>query len=631
MIVILSGLVYVFYPITRTDGIFFSAVGTDFPTISAKLGTMTQSLNAQLGTAEVIWDLSDLYDSPDDELLTDDLDLCLQEAELLREACEGKMADLEPAFFARTVRRLERIQLNLARIETYAFLNFVTQVKNSEAAAFLQKSKEDASRVNRELVFFDLEWARLDQQDADRLLATEETAPYRHYLTNLRRYADHLLTNAEETLLVELSPVGNESWLTLFEKLMGHLEFGDKKRSEEEVLSDLYDADRGVRRAAARELTQGLATQLHILTHIFNTILAEKMIMDRLRHYPSWVSSRNLSNELENQTVEALVTSTVDRYDIVQRYYELKKDLLGLDQLHDYDRYAPLPSLPDTRVSWEQCRQMVLEGFEEFSPRMAEIAALFFERNWIHAPIVEGKRGGAFAHPAVPDAHPYVLVNYTGNLRDVSTVAHELGHGVHQYLAREQGFFNSDTPLVLAETASVFAELLIFKRQLSTLEDREQRRAFICQKLESIFATVFRQISMNRFEDLIHTRRREKGELSTEELSELWMASQEAMFGSSVTLGDDYRTWWSYIPHFLHTPGYVYSYAFGELLVLSLYRLYREEGAPFVEKYLHLLAQGGSRSPYELLKPFDIDLDAPTFWQGGLAVIEEMLVDVEKM
>jgi oligoendopeptidase F len=539
------------------------------------------------------------------------------------------MADLDPAVFARSIRRIERIQVNLGRLSTYAFLNFVTQVKNDAASAFMQKCTEDASQINKELVFFDLEWAKMDQKSADRLLAAEETAPYRHYLSNIRKYRNHLLSESEESLLLEISPVGKESWITLFEKLMGNLEFGESKRGEEEVLSDLHDANREVRRAAATELSEGLQSQLHILTHIFNTILADKMIDDRMRKYPSWVSSRNLSNELEDSTVEALVSSTVARYDIVQRYYGIKKDLLNLTELQDYDRYAPLPSLPEELVSWQECKNIVLDGFRSFSPEMADIADLFFTNNWIHAPLLDGKRGGAFAHPAVPDANPYILVNYTGNLRDISTVAHELGHGIHQYLAREKGYFNSDTPLVLAETASVFAELLIFHKQLETIEDPSVKKAFICQKLESIFATVFRQISMNRFEDMIHNSRRQKGEVSTELLSELWMTSQKDMFGDSVGLGDNYRIWWSYIPHFLHTPGYVYSYAFGELLVLSLYNLYLEEGKDFIPKYIHLLQDGGSHSPYELLKPFAIDLNDPTFWQGGLKVIEKMLNEVE--
>lgn len=592
---------------------------------------MSESLNKKLGTTNITWNLDALYDSLQDELLQDDLDLCKQEAEMLRDECSGKLADLEPAFFARSIRRLERIHMNLGRIDTYAFLNFSTQVKNDAAGAFLQKSKEDASQVNRELVFFDLEWAKMDEKSASILLADDNVAPYRHYLLNIRRYADHLLTQSEESLLVELSPVGTESWLTLFEKLMGHLEFGDDKRSEEEVLSDLYDANREVRHKASLELTEGLQSQLHILSHIFNTILADKMISDRLRNYPSWVSARNLSNELDDKTVEALVSSTTARYDIVQRYYRLKKEILGLDELHDYDRYAPLPSLPDQLIPWEKCREMVLDGFRAFSPEMADIATLFFEQNWIHAPLLDGKRGGAFSHPAVPDANPFVLVNYTGTLRDISTVAHELGHGIHQYLAKEKGYFNSDTPLVLAETASVFAELLIFHKQLDSLENPAEKRAFICQKLESIFATVFRQISMNRFEDMIHNQRREKGEVSTEDLSSLWMSSQEAMFGDSVTLGEHYRLWWAYIPHFLHTPGYVYSYAFGELLVLALYRLYETEGEDFIPKYLHLLSEGGSKSPYELLTPFNIDLNDPSFWQGGLTVIENMLKEMENV
>jgi oligoendopeptidase F len=587
------------------------------------------SLNETLGTTDVIWNLEALYDSLEDELLQDDLDLCVQEAELLKDGCAGKLTDLSAATFARTVRRIERIQVNLGRIDTYAFLNFVTQVKNDAAGAFLQKCKEDASRINKELVFFDLEWAKMDQDSADKFLASDDAAPYRHYLSNLRKYAKHLLSHSEESLLVELSPVGSESWLTLFEKVLGHLEFGENKRSEEEVLSDLYDSSREVRKNAALELTTGLKSQLHILSHIFNTILAEKMIDDRLRHYPSWISARNLSNELDKRTVDSLVSSCTERYDIVQRYYTLKKEILGLSELHDYDRYAPLPSLPDRLIPWTECREMVLDGFRAFSPEMADIATLFFEQNWIHAPLLDGKRGGAFAHPAVPDANPYVLVNYTGNLRDISTVAHELGHGIHQYLAKEKGYFNSDTPLVLAETASVFAELLIFHKQLESLEDTDEKRAFICQKLESIFATVFRQISMNRFEDLIHTHRRDKGEVATDDLSALWMKSQEAMFGEAVSLGDHYKIWWSYIPHFLHTPGYVYSYAFGELLVLALYRIYQEEGADFIPKYIHLLSEGGSKSPYELLAPFNIDLNDPAFWQGGLQVIEDMLKDIE--
>ncbi len=590
---------------------------------------MSSELNSELGTSAITWNLDDLYESLDDSLINDDIDLCEQEAGLLQDQFATKLAELEPAVFVRTVKRLERIAVNLGRLATFAFLNFATQVKNDQAGAFLQQIKEAASRINRETVFFELEWSKMPTETAEKLLAAEETSHFRHYLQTIRRYADHILSQTEEALLIDIAPVGRGSWTNLFEKVLGHLEFGDKKRSQEEVLTDLHSADRSTRQQAAKDLTKGLQSQLHILTHIFNTLLADKMIDDRLRSYPSWVSSRNLSNELEEETVDALVNATTSRYDIVQRYYRLKKELLGMETLYDYDRYAPLEHLPTKRITWQQCKEMVLGGFHDFSPEMAEIAGKFFTEGWIHAPLLPGKRSGAFAHPCVPDTHPYVLVNYTGSLRDVSTVAHELGHGVHQYLAAQQGYFNSNTPLVLAETASVFAEFLIFHAQLATLEDKAQRRAFICQKLESIFATVFRQISMNRFEDMIHTSRREEGELSTQRLSELWVSSQQAMFGDSVSLSEDYATWWSYIPHFLHSPGYVYSYAFGELLVLALYRIYQQQGADFIPKYLTLLSQGGSQSPYELLKPFDIDLNAPTFWQGGLDLIDGILQGVE--
>ena len=590
---------------------------------------MSSALNQQLGTSEVIWNLDDLYESPDDPLIEDDIFYCKEEATLLRETFSGKLGSLESEVFTRTVRRLERIAAFMGRITTFAFLNFATRVNDPEAGAFLQKVKEISSRIAKETVFFELEWSQLAAEQAKPLLTAEKTAHFHHYLQNIRRYAEHMLSHAEESLLIEISPVGRSSWTNLFEKVMAHQRFGKEKRGQEEVLADLYSPDRKTRKQAAHDLTQGLKDQLHILSHIFNTLLGEKMIDDRLRSYPSWISSRNLDNELEDETVTTLIEATVSRYDIVQRYYQVKKSLLGLDELQDYDRYAPLANLPSELISWKKCREIILEGFHDFAPEMAEIADNFYEKQWIHAPLASGKRSGAFSHPGVPEVHPYVLVNHTGNLRDVSTVAHELGHGVHQYLAAQNGYFNSQTPLVLAETASVFAELLIFHNQLVTLTDPEQQRAFTCQKLESIFATVFRQVSMNRFENLIHTSRRKGGELAPEELTESWLTSQREMFGDSVTLTDDYGLWWSYIPHFLHTPGYVYSYAFGELLVLSLYNLYKKEGSEFVPKYLHLLGQGGSLSPYELLTPFGIDLNDPAFWQGGLTIIDDMLKNVE--
>jgi oligoendopeptidase F len=382
-------------------------------------------------------------------------------------------------------------------------------------------------------------------------------------------------------------------------------------------------------------MTLGLRENLHVLTHTFNTVLADKMIEDRLRNYPSWISSMNLANELDDQTVEALVQAVTSKNQTVARFYRLKKRMLDVDRLLDYDRYAPLPFMPDDIVPWEQCRNTVLDAYKKFSPEMAGHAARFFDNNWIDAGVRQGKTSGAFAHPVVPSIHPYVLVNYTGNLRDVETLAHELGHGVHQILAAEKGYFNSDTPLTLAETASVFGEMLVFQDLVENLDSDRKRLGFVASKVESIFATVFRQVAMNRFEHAIHTFRREQGELSAEKFTELWLDTQQAMFGDSVVLSEDYGIWWSYISHFIHVPGYVYAYAFGELLVLSLYDIYIkmpvENRGEFVSRYMKLLAAGGSDTPYRLLQPFDIDLHDPEFWHQGLNMIDRMVDEVEEL
>ncbi len=590
---------------------------------------MTANINRELGTTEVEWNLADLYSGYDDPQIETDISSCQKEAAAINFEYADKVKDLDPDALLKLVGRLESLETGMGRLFTFAFLNFATQTHDHEVSAFLQRMREIGSSIGKDTVFFELEWNMIQEEAAEKLLKHKALSHYYHYLQNMRKYAPHQLSQVEEKLLLELAPVGRGSWTTLFEKIMGQMKFGEKKRSEEEVLSDLYNPDREVRKQAALDLTEGLRSQLHILAYVFNTLLAEKMIKDRLRKYPGWVSTMNLGNELEDETVEVLIKAVTGRYDIPQRYYRIKQEMLGLDELLDYDRYAPVPHLPDKKITWTEGMNMVLEAFAEFSPRMSEIAGYFFDKKWIHAPLLDGKRGGAFAHPCVPDVHPYVLVNYTGNLRDVSTLAHELGHGVHQYLAAEQGYYNSNTTLVLSETASVFAELLVFNSQLALLDDKKERQAFICQKLESIFATVFRQISMNRFEDKVHNARREKGELKSEAVSDMWLETQREMFGDSITLSENYAIWWSYIPHFLHTPGYVYSYAFGELLVLALYALYKKEGQAFVPKYLALLSAGGSQTPYTLLEPFGVDPNTPSFWNDGLKIIDEMLNMVE--
>jgi len=591
----------------------------------------TQHINNELGTPEVVWNLADLYTSAEDSQFLSDINWCEGEAKAIGETYRGTLSTLDAQQLLALVIRLEKLETCLAKLSTYAFLNFTTQVDNESAGALYQKIHELTTHCGKETVFFELEWNEIDEKKCAALLTAPQLEKYNHYLNSLRRYRPHQLEEIEERLLIETKTVGRKSWTTLFEKVIGNLRFGDKGRTEEEVLSDLYHQDRTTRRQAAAELTQGLQSQNHILTHIYNTLAAEKMVTDRLRKHHTWVSSMNLDNQVDNRTVETLIDAVTGRYDIVSRYYTLKARLLDLDTLYDYDRYAPLPALPHTSISWSRCRDMVLASFYDFSDKMGAIAETFFTQSWIHAPLLSAKRGGAFAHPCVPDAHPFVLVNYTGTLRDVSTVAHELGHGVHQVLAAQTGYFNSDTPLVLAETASVFAEMLVFKSQLEAIDDTSEQQAFICQKLESVFATVFRQVAMNRFEQKMHVGRKEHGELSSDQLNSYWIQTQQEMFQESVTLRDDYQIWWSYIPHFLATPGYVYSYAFGELLVLALYGLYQKQGNEFVEKYVSLLASGGSASPYELMKPFAIELNSPEFWNQGLGVIDTMLQEVEGM
>jgi len=590
---------------------------------------MTADINEELGTTDVKWNLADLYSGYTDPQIEKDIAFCKHEAEVINKKYADKVKTLAEDELHALVVRLEKLETSLGRLFTFAFLHFATDTHDQDVSAFLQRMREIGSTIGKDTVFFELEWNKIPGETAEKLLQNNILSHYKHYLANMRKYAEHQLSQIEEKLLLERAPVGRGSWTTLFEKIMGHIKFGEKQRTEEEVLADLYNPDRMVRQQAALDLTEGLQSQLHILTHVFNTLLADKMITDRLRKYPGWIRSMNLGNELEDKTVEVLIEAVTARYDIPQRYYGIKQKMLGLDKLLDYDRYAPVPHLPDKKISWVEGKTMVLDAFAQFSPRMAEIAGYFFDKKWIHAPVYEGKRGGAFAHPCVPEVHPYVLVNYTGNLRDVSTVAHELGHGVHQYLAAENGYYNSNTTLVLSETASVFAELLVFNSQLALLDRKEERNAFICQKLESIFATVFRQISMNRFEDKVHKARRGQGELKTEEVTDIWLRTQRQMFGDSVTLSQNYGIWWSYIPHFLHTPGYVYSYAFGELLVLALYARYKNEGGAFVPKYLDLLSAGATQTPYMLLEPFDVNLDDPGFWNDGLKIIDEMLAMLE--
>lgn len=582
------------------------------------------------GAEDVRWDLSDLY--PDSETLGQDLRLADEEADRFAEAYRGHVSQMTAAELAEALDQYEDVQDRLGRAYTYAYLNWSTDTNDAGRGALLQKVREAYTQTTQKLIFFELEWTEIGDEKAGAMLGDAALAGYRHYLEVLRLQKDHLLSEPEEKILAEKSVTGWSAWNRFFDETLGAARFDldGELVTEQEVLSKLYDRDREVRRQAALSFTEGLRRHQRELTFVFNTILADKASNDRLRGYSHWLASRNVSNEVSDETVQALVEAVTSRYDLVGRFYRLKQRLLGLETMYDYDRYAPVGEA-DTRYEWSQARELVLESYADFHPQMGKIAEFFFDRRWIDAAVAPGKRGGAFSHGAVPSVHPYVLMNYTGKIRDVQTLAHELGHGVHQYLSRKQGVLQSDTPLTTAETASVFGEMLVFQRLIREEQNPANRLAMIVGKIDDSIATVFRQVTMNRFEGRIHQARRSEGELSSEQFSEFWIETQERMFAGSVTLGEHYRLWWSYIPHFVHTPGYVYAYAFGELLVLALYARYQEEGEGFPPQYLELLEAGGSDWPHVLVGKLGIDLTDPEFWKQGLGAIEELIVEAERL
>jgi len=591
---------------------------------------MTTTHAASTGAENVRWNLADLYTN--EEGLREDLVEAEREAERLAETFRGRIHALNAGGLAKVLQCLEKVHERVGRAHTYAYLHWSTNTQEATRGALLQEVREAHARIAQHILFFDVEWVRVEAEQAQCLISSEILSRYRHFLECSRLYRDHVLSEAEEKVLVEKDVTGRSAWMRYFSETMGAMRFtlDGEALTQQQILAKLHDGDRALRQRAALAFTEGLRKRESSLVFIFNTLLADKAATDRLRSYPHWIRSRNLSNEINDETAEALIQAVIGRCDLVARFYTLKRQLLGYETLHDYDRYAPLPEA-DTRYHWEEAKALVLDSFSEFHPRMGAVSARFFDDRWIDAPVVPGKQGGAYSHSAVPSAHPYVLMNYTGRARDVQTLAHELGHGVHQYLARDQGVLQADTPLTMAETASVFGELLVFQELLRRESDPRSQLALLVSKIDDTIATVFRQIAMNRFEDAIHQARRTSGELSSDGFADFWMTTQEAMFQGSVRLGDHYRHWWCYIPHFLHTPGYVYAYAFGELLVLSLYARYEADPAGFPDRYLALLSAGGSDWPHVLVERLGIDLQDPGFWAQGLEAIEHLIARAEAL
>ncbi len=590
---------------------------------------MATTTDSDLTAADVAWDLEPLVDGKGEAGVDELLDEAERVAASVAER-RGTVSQLDAAGLASVMRELASIAELVGRAASYASLRFSADTTDPGRGALLQHVEERATAINTKILFFELEWAALPDDRAAELVADERLTFCRHYLAAARRYRSHLLTEPEELVMTEKSVTGRSAWSRLFSELTSTItvDLDGGRFSLEEALSRLSSPDRGERRSAAESVTAALEPGLRTRAFVFNTLLADKAVDDRLRKYPHWLASRNLDNEASDESVRALVAAVQARYDIPQRWYALKARVLGLDRLADYDRMASMAS-EESEFGWREARELVLDAYGSFSSELEGAAHRFFDEAWIDAPVRPGKRPGAFCAYTVPSQHPYLLLNWTGRRRDVLTLAHELGHGLHAYLARDQGVFHQTTPLTLAETASVFGETVTFGRLLEETSDPAARLALLAESMEGQIATVFRQTAMNRFEDRVHTERREVGELSVDRFGELWHETQAELLGDTVEITDGYRTWWSYIPHFIGTPGYVYAYAYGQLLALSVYRTYEERGAGFVPQYLELLRSGGSRTPDELGRIVGVDLGDPGFWDGGLAIVEQQLEAAE--
>jgi oligoendopeptidase F len=581
---------------------------------------------------DTAWDLSPLIDGDDESAVEPMFDEANARAGRFAGDYAGRVAELDAAGLAAAMEELAAISDLVGRAGSYAALRFSTDTADPARGALLQRMQERSTEIETKLLFFDLEWAELDDARANELLNAPELDFCRHHLRSLRRYRPHLLSESEEKLLAEKSISSQSAWGRLFSELCTamRVSLDGEEVPLDVALSRLQSPDREKRRAAAEAVSATLEPGLRTRSFIYNTLVYDKSVEDRLRSYPHWLATRNLANEASDESVMALIKAVRGRYDIPQRWYALKAKLLGIDRLADYDRSAPVLA-EDLAFSYAQSRELVLDTYRAFSEEAGRVVARFFDEHWIDAPVRPHKRGGAFCSYTVPSVHPYVMLNFTARRRDVLTMAHELGHGLHAALAQRQGIFHQSTPLTLAETASVFGETLVFERLLDEAGDREERLGLLAERIDGEIATVFRQMAMNRFEHLVHTNRRSEGELSVDRMNEFWVEAQRELFGDSVEITEGYRMWWSYVPHFINTPGYVYAYAYGQLLALSAYSRYRSEGESFVPRYLELLSAGGSRSPEELGEIIGIDLADPDFWDAGLRLVDEQLSEAEEL
>lgn len=580
------------------------------------------------------WDLTDLYNDLKDPNIRRDLDDAKSRSAAFQQNYQGKLNDLSGDELAAAIAEYEAISEICGKIGSFAQLMYAGDSSDAAIGQFYQFVQEEMTGISSLSLFFGLEINRIEDAALDaKYLQSEALHRYRPWLDENRAFRPHQLSDEVEQVLHERRVAGSAAWVRLFDQTMAELRFpiDDQELTMSDVGNMLSSSKVEERKKAAKSMGDVLGKNIKLFAHITNTLAKDKEIDDRLRNFATPVSSRNLSNQVEDEVVEALNTAVKDSHaDLSHRYYRLKAKWFGVDQLDYWDRNAPLPDDDDRQIDWDTARATVLKAYGEFSPELAEVGQKFFDNPWIDVPPRAGKSSGAFAHPTVPSAHPYLLLNYHGKTRDVMTLAHELGHGVHQVLAGEQGYFLSDTPLTLAETASVFGEMLTFQSMLRSESDPKMKRIMLAGKVEDMLNTVVRQIAFFEFEKRVHEKRRE-GELTVDEICDIWIAVQHESLGDAIRYEDEYKYYWSYIPHFIHSPFYVYAYAFGDCLVNSLYDVYQGAEDGFQQKYLDMLKAGGTKRHQELLAPFGLDASDPAFWQRGLNMIKGMIDELEEL